>query len=131
MEGMAAFQKGAFGSDLETLALMNSSFAGHVINLLNPTIHFGAREVHDLPYPVTQYITSEPITNLVERAIALARARSLGDETTYEFVAPPAWPSGAGDVTARARELAEVERQIDEEVYHLYEISAEDRQAIE
>jgi hypothetical protein len=42
-----------------------------------------------------------------------------------------AWPCGTEDVTRRHQQLADIERQIDEEVYRLYEISEEDRRAIE
>jgi len=131
VEGMAAYQKNTLGSEAETLALMNSSFAGYIINLLNPTIHFGGREVENLPYPILQGKEAEKIKALVDSAVALSRASSTEDEATYEFEGPPAWPTGGVDMAAQARELAELERQIDEEVYRLYSIDAEDRQSIE
>jgi hypothetical protein len=66
-----------------------------------------------------------------DRAIAFARADSEEDETAYDFITPPAWPDGAQLATARHRDLAGLEREIDEEIYRLYEISPEDRRAIE
>jgi len=63
----------------------------------------------------------------------------MTDETTFDFTSPPRWDtdledpsagSGLSLATAQAR-LADLERQIDEEVYRLYGISDEDRAAIE
>jgi len=65
------------------------------------------------------------------RAIALARVDSEEEETTYDFIEPPHWPNGVELVTARHRDLAALEQEIDEEVYRLYEISPADRKAIE
>src|SRR5262249_43635478 len=66
-----------------------------------------------------------------ERAVELALIDSNEDETTYDFAAPPGWPDGVERVTARHYALAALEKEIDEEVYRLYEISAEDRKVIE
>ena len=67
-----------------------------------------------------------------ERAVTTARVDSEEDETTYDFVEPPAWPDGVERVTARHRDLVtRWRKEIDEEVYWLYEISPEDRKAIE
>jgi hypothetical protein len=106
---------------------MNSTFAQYILKLINPTVHVQVGDLARLPIPRA---SSETLLKLVEQAGALARADSTEDETTYEFVEPPTWPGGE-DVVARAKELAEVELQIDEEVYRLYGISAEDRLAIE
>jgi hypothetical protein len=110
------------------LALLNSEFAHYALNLLNPTVSFQVGDLARLPIP-TQ--TSETLNGLVERAIELARQDSIESETTYDFVAPPAWLTGSADVAARHAELAAVEREIDEEVYWLYGIEGEDRRAIE
>jgi N-6 DNA Methylase len=59
------------------------------------------------------------------------RVDSEEDETTYDFNAPPGWPDGVDRVAARHRDLAALEKEIDGEVYRLYEISHEDRRAIE
>jgi len=67
----------------------------------------------------------------VDHAIALAKADSEDDDTTWDFIAPPDWPDGIQKVTERHARLAEIERKIDEEVYRLYGISEEDRRAIE
>jgi hypothetical protein len=131
VEGMAAFQKGHGGSSHETLAIMNSSFARHVIDLLNPTVHFGGREVGDLPYPQADTEAVRRLEAMVEQAIALARVDSQEDETTFDFISPAHWPGGSEDVRRRHAELAAAERRIDEEVYRLYGLEDDDRAAIE
>ncbi|WIG59043.1 MAG: hypothetical protein OJF49_001790 [Ktedonobacterales bacterium] len=110
------------------LGILNSSVANHLLAVLNPTFHFYLGDLKRLPIPT---VSSDTLRGLVERAIALARADSAEDETTYEFVAPPAWPDGLARVAARHAELAAIEREINEEVYRLYDISPADRAAIE
>lgn len=119
----------AFPDDIPlVLGLLNSSFAHYALTLLNPTVSFQVGDLARLPIPAA---SSDALRALVEEAIALARAESAEDETAYDFVAPPAWATGLVDVAARAARLAAVERAIDEEVYRLYGLSAEDRAAIE
>lgn len=119
----------AFPTDIPlVLAVMNSTLAQYILKLINPTLHVQVGDLKRLPMPTA---VSETLHTLVERAVALARADSSEDETTYEFVAPSVWLGGVEDVAERARSLTDVERAIDEEIYHLYGISAEDRQAVE
>lgn len=110
------------------LALLNSTFAQFALKLINPTVNFQVGDLARLPVPKR---SSGRLRQLVEQAIELARKDSEEDETIYDFIAPPAWPDGAERVTSRHRQLEAVEREIDEEVYRLYEISPEDRKAIE
>ena len=118
-----------FPSDISlVLAILNSTFAAYALKLINPTVNFQVGDLARLPVPTAASVT---LHTLVEQAVILARIESAEDETTYEFVAPPTWSGGEDDMAARAWELTEVERQIDEEIYSLYDISAEDRQAIE
>jgi hypothetical protein len=91
-------------------------------------VNFQVGDLARLPIPEQSSPTLEA---LVEQAIALAKQDSAEDETTWDFVAPPRWPDGLQRVAQRHAQLAEIERQIDEEVYRLYGISAEDRAAIE
>ncbi len=111
-----------------TLAVMNSEFAAYALCLINPTVNFQVGDIARLPMP---RLSSQALERLVNEAIALARADSEEDQTTYDFIAPPAWPGGAADVAARHTRLAEIERELNEEVYRLYGVGAEDRAAIE
>jgi DNA-binding transcriptional MerR regulator len=110
------------------LGLLNSTFAQFALKLINPTVHVQVGDLARLPVPKH---SSDRLRQLVEQAIELARKDSEEDETTYDFIAPPPWPDGAETVAERHRRLAAVEKEIDEEVYRLYEISPEDRKAIE
>jgi len=110
------------------LAVLNSRFALYALRLINPTVNFQVGDLARLPVPK---VSSESLRKLVEEAIALAKADSEEDETTWDFIAPPDWPDGIEKVAERHAQLAEIERQIDEEVYRLYGISEEDRRAIE
>ena len=73
------------------LALLNSTFAQFALKLINPTVNFQIGDLARLPVPIR---SSETLHDLVNRAIALARVDSVEDETTYDFIAPPAWPDG-------------------------------------
>jgi len=110
------------------LAVLNSRFALYALRLINPTVNFQVGDLARLPVPKA---SSEILQKLVDQAIALAKADSEDEETTWDFIAPPQWPGGIQKVAERHARLAEIERQIDEEVYRLYGISEEDRQAIE
>ncbi len=121
----------------QLLGILNSLCANCILSIINPTIHFQVGDLARLPVPRA---SSESLQKLVEKAIALAKADSEDDETTWDFIAPPDWPvcragtgrpEGIQKVAERHARLAEIERQIDEEVYRLYGISEEDRRAIE
>jgi hypothetical protein len=118
-----------FPRDLHlTLACLNSRVAAAALQVLNPTINFQAGDLGRVPMPST---SSPRLESLVEEAVALARADSAEDETTYDFVAPPSWHTGLADLAARAAHRAEVERQIEDEVANLYVLTATDRAALE
>ncbi|MEO8285046.1 MAG: BREX-1 system adenine-specific DNA-methyltransferase PglX [Chloroflexota bacterium] len=110
------------------LALLNSSFAQFSLSLLNPTVSFQVGDISRLPTPRT---SSAILEGLVAEAITLARSDSEEAETTYDYVSPPNWRTGLEDVAARKQRVAEIEAQLDEEVYRLYGITAQDRAAIE
>ncbi len=122
--GSSLFPKNVFA----TLAVMNSTFAEYALKLINPTINVQVGDVARLPLP---NVSSALLEHLVEVAVDLAKANSEEDEITYDFIAPPDWRAGPEDVRNRKDRLAEVEAEIDEEVYRLYGISDEDRAAIE
>ncbi len=110
------------------LGFLNSSIAEYLLCMINPTIAFQVGDLARLPIPRK---STDRLHELVEKAIELAKKDAEEDETTWDFIAPPEWPDGIEKVARRHAELAEIERQIDEEVYRLYEISEEDRRAIE
>ena len=107
---------------------MNSTFAQYVLKLINPTVHVQVGDLARLPIPRK---STDRLRELVEKAISLSRADAEENETTWDFIAPPDWQGGKDEAGRRKDEIAEIERQIDEEVYCLYEISEQDRRAIE
>ncbi|GIW89830.1 MAG: hypothetical protein KatS3mg109_0262 [Pirellulaceae bacterium] len=180
VEGPTSFPDNPYHAE-PLLGVLNSSFPFYATNLINPTIHMTVGAVAMVPIPNLEHANAR-VRQLVERAIALAKADSEEDETTWDFVAPPPWNDEVGTMRndevgtmndevgtmrndevgtmrndevgtmndegievevdgssfivprssfRRAAELAEIERQIDEEVYRLYGISDEDRAAIE
>ena len=119
----------AFPDDIPlTLALLNSSFAHFALNLLNPTISFQVGDLKRLPIPKT---SSKKIKNLVEKTVSLAKVDSDENEITYDFVTPPSFSMGIGDVETRHQEIKAIEQEIDEDTFRLYGISNKDRAAIE
>jgi hypothetical protein len=118
-----------FPPDIEMcLGVTNSTFAIYAMRLIAPTINFSVGALSRLPFPTA---TSETLRMFVHKAIELAKIDSEEIETTWDFIAPPDWPDGIQQVAEHHSQLAEIERQIDEEVYRLYGISIEDRRAIE
>lgn len=113
------------------LGIMNSTFSQFALNIINPTVHVQVGDLARLPIPNQ---SSKQLENLVERAISLAMKNSIEDETTFDFIAPP-WSCSLNDTSTelflRGDALADVEKDIDEEVYRLYAISDQDRKAIE
>ncbi|MCL4487038.1 MAG: BREX-1 system adenine-specific DNA-methyltransferase PglX [Chloroflexi bacterium] len=110
------------------LAILNSSFAAFVLRILNPTVSFETGDLARVPMPKS---TSKQLDTLVGRCVSLRKSESKQLETAFEFVIPPLWSTSAIALEACSLRLAEVEEQIDDEVYRLYDISAEDRVAIE
>ena len=110
------------------LAVLNSRFALYALRLINPTVNFQVGDLARLPVPKT---SSETLRKLVDHVIAFAKADSEDSETTWDFTAPPNCSDGIQKVAERHSQLAEIEGQINEEVYRLYGISDQDRRAIE
>ncbi len=129
VNGMTCFPP--LGLINDTLGILNSKICAALLNVINPTIAFQAGDLARLPIPTE---SSKILEDLVDRAISLARANSAEDEKTFDFVAPP-WTGSLDDTLTelyiREEALADVEAEIDEEVYRLYGISEEDRAAIE
>jgi hypothetical protein len=110
------------------LALLNSSVTRGFLSFINPTLNVNTEDLDRLPIP--RRLTAQ-LGNLAESAIKLSEAVEAEDDTSYDYVAPSPWPDGGDAATRRLLELIDVERQIDDEVYRLYEMSDADRKAIQ
>jgi hypothetical protein len=91
-------------------------------------MHFQVGDLSRLPIPDLGSTEFDPI---VGACIRLAKINATQEETTFDFITPPRWGIGLEDMAAAEARLAGLERRIDDEVYRLYGISAENRAAIE
>lgn len=126
-KGPACFSEAQSG-DLDILGVLNSKPATALLKVTSPTIMFEVGQLAGLPFP---RVYSDKLRKLVADAVANKRADSEDDESTFDFVAPPAWSTGVRDVEDRYEHLAAIECELNEEAYRLYGINAEDRAAIE
>ena len=110
------------------LACLNSPIANVALRILNPTVNIQAGDIARIPMPKT---VSRSTDDLVQKAIEIAKCDSYEDETTYDFVMPPAWSSGIPALLNRFESLQAIESDIEDEVYRLYEISISGRQMVE
>jgi hypothetical protein len=110
------------------LAIMNSTFSAYGLKLINPTVNFQVGDLARLPVPIQ---SSSIINSLVDGAVKINKAICSENETTYDFVNPTDWGTGIEDLRERIERLKDIEQQLDEEIYHLYNMSDKNRNAIE
>ena len=111
------------------LATMNASSTSYLLSLLNPTMHFQVGDLARLPIPLIQNIVA--LKSVVETCLQVGAWQSKSDESTFDLIAPLHWGTGLSDLAMTQNRLANLEAQIDDEVYRLYGLSDEDRAAIE
>ena len=146
---------------LGLLGVLNSGFADYALNLVNPTIHMTVGAASKAPVPQkSSNVLRELVEKAIELAKKDAEEdettwdfvappdwpdgndergtmddeRGMRNEergTMSDEGGRMKDENGRMGPEERAALLAEIERQIDEEVYRLYGISEEDRQAIE
>jgi len=130
--GLSAFIDGEIEL-FNLLSIMNSSLFAALLAFISPTVNYEVGHISKLPI-YDNKINNKILSDLVDRAISLARQDSAEDETTFDFIAPP-WSATLDDtlteIWLREDALEDVEKAIDEEVYRLYGISDADRRAIE
>ena len=112
---------------LLVLSVMNSPYAGYALKLINPTVNFQIGDVARLPMIRD---SSSLLESLTEQAIMQSHILDLKKESTYDFIAPPRWPTGLDDLVTTENRLFNLESKINDEVYGLYGISDIDRAAI-
>jgi hypothetical protein len=113
------------------LALLNSSFAAYVLNLLNPSVSVQSGDIKRLPAFRMATRVGQSLNTLVQAIIRVAIQKAEKDENTYDFVAPAQWEIGPDDLVATQALLSNLETQIDEEIYQLYGIGDQDRTVVE
>ncbi len=128
VEGMASFPDVLTGTEKLALGILNSKIACFITNQLNPTIHYGAREIGDLPAPKDVIGGIAAVGNIVTEAVAFAALDSQECETTWDFVAPLCKLANLG---IRKEQIAILEAQIDSRISRLYGLSEGDLAAID
>lgn len=137
-KGPAAFVQ---GDHLDTLlalsAIMNSCAFGYLVSVqlarteLAQSYEVGL--IQQTPIPHLDPDAVRRLSALARRAWSLKRTLDTTNETSHAFVLPGGARSKVGviDVPAIERELADIQREIDELVFELYGLAAEDRATIE
>jgi hypothetical protein len=114
--GSALFPAGE-RQTLGLLAMLNSSSAARLLNVINPTLNFQVGDLSELPVPSA---LPDSLAELARSAICLQQGLDRFDETSPDFVAPLAWADAEEIWRTTARELGRLEREIDEQVAGLY-----------
>ena len=113
------------------MAVMNSHWMNYALGLLNPTVSFQVGDISRVPFQEPSREIKAEFDRLVPQCIHLQQVESMRSENTFDFHAPLDWETGPSQELAASQRLSAVEEQINEQVYALYEISPQDRQAIE
>lgn len=113
-----------------TLAILNSEFGDYMLRLINPTIAFQVGDIARLPFKEPSDSRRACIDQLTVTSVHTTQIEDAHRENTYDFVAPPTWESGLQRLKMAKLRLADLEKQIDGEIFDLYGIRNADRAAI-
>jgi len=111
------------------LAILNSRWCRFALSLINSTVNFQVGDLQRLPVP--RQSCPEPLKKLVLQAIDIAKFFEMHDETSPDFVAPLPWPDGCQIVREKNKQLMEIQHEVDQWVYQLYDLGPDDRNLIE
>ncbi len=117
------------GKVFHIAGVLNSALIASILRFISPTVNYEVGHIASLP--VLPTFANEQVNALAQQATRVQILDATLSEPTFDFVAPPRWDTGIEDLAAAQARLRELEAQINEEVYRLYGISAEDRAAIE
>lgn len=117
------------------LALLNSSAADYALRVFAGNVggvQYESGLIERVPIPVMTNEDRLLLIDLARRAWSLKRSVDYVNETSYAFILPPGviqkvMKSNPGAV---AEELESIQKQIDDRVFHLYGIGANDRATI-
>jgi hypothetical protein len=138
-KGPAAFIEGDAPEELlATAALANSALFSYLVGVQLAAADAAARSyevgiIQRTPVPAFTDTETSMLANLARRAWSLARALDRLNETSNAFVLPSGLNERVTSLYWGASELAlaSIQKQIDETIYAIYQVSAEDRDAIE
>jgi hypothetical protein len=136
-KGPAVFVDGDNGESLLALsALLNSRVFGYLVGVqlarteLAQSYEVGL--IQQTPIPSLDADAVQKLSVLARRAWSLKRTLDTTNETSHAFVLPAGARSKVGviDVAAIEREMADIQREIDELAFELYGLGEEDRATI-
>ena len=64
------------------------------------------------------------------KAIHIRIRESQSSESTFDFILPFLWETGIDHLASLENDLAHIEKQLDDKIFALYDISEADREAI-
>lgn len=115
-------------STLSVLGTLNSTLTNVLLATISPSIGFEVGHLGALPWIVTE---RSVISEVAKMAIRLAFNNAGHDEATFDFIDPFSWDTGIDEMASSQIRLADLDLQLNDEVYRLYGISGADRAAIE
>lgn len=87
--GTAAFLESPAVSFCYLLGLLNTSFIGALVPVLNPTMHFTPGDYGNLPFCLADEEASHDVTNLVENCLNISKSDYDSFETSWDFKCHP------------------------------------------
>jgi SAM-dependent methyltransferase len=125
---------------LYILGFLNSSLARSILGVLNPTINFQIGDIRRLPFKIPQADVQLAISDLVSKAVALAKEIETFDPGSPRFKGHVAERYGGDPINAHEKHLFQcnawageerlIQSQIDTIIFDMYEISSSCQQSI-
>jgi hypothetical protein len=113
------------------LSILNSTFISYLLSLISPSIGFETGHLSLLPWPNFNKSIQESLINLTNIRIWLSKSLEMGYETTYDFITPSNWNIGTSNMQVISKHASELETDINDLIFDLFEISTKDRKVIE
>jgi len=113
------------------MAVMNSPWMNYALRLLNPTINFQIGDIARVPFKVPDDSIRNELDRYVPQCIHIQQVEAMHNETCFDFITPISLIWGTVYKQDCQMRLEALEREIYQRVFDLYEISPQDRQAIE
>jgi len=115
----------------QALAILNSVAISGLLSLISPTMGFEIGQLSLLPWPNLEGSSVDFLSKLSNSSIWLSRWFETKNDASIDFVIPLAWNDGSNEVNIIQQRLIDLEKQINREVYQLFEIDQEDQAFIE
>ena len=125
---------------LYILGFLNSSLARSILGVLNPTINFQIGDIRRLPFKIPQADVQLAVSDLVSKAVALAKEIETLDPGSPRFKGHVAERYGGDSIKSHEKHLNQcnawaveerlIQAQIDTIIFDMYKISSSCQQSI-